>query len=99
MPLAEGVATPTLEQEAVPELYSEPCISHANVTKQSAIQDKIALFRSFFRGREDVYALYKSKREVQIYDYVDKEVPKLVRMYTKRRNGYMSMGYTEETLI
>lgn len=28
-----------------------------NVTKKSELQDKIALFRSFFWGREDVYAL------------------------------------------
>ncbi|MDF2921884.1 MAG: Type restriction protein res subunit [Paenibacillaceae bacterium] len=49
-----------------------------------------------YAGR--LHRLYESKREVQIYDYVDKEVPKLMRMYTKRRNGYMSMGYTEETL-
>ncbi|MDF2921885.1 MAG: type restriction enzyme res subunit, partial [Paenibacillaceae bacterium] len=57
MPLAEGVATPTLEQETVAELHSEGCISYSNVTKESPIQDKIALFRSFFRGWEDVYAL------------------------------------------
>lgn len=31
--------------------------SDFNVTKQSELPDKIALFRSFFRGREDVYAL------------------------------------------
>lgn len=47
-----------------------------------------------YAGR--LHRLYESKHEVQIYDYVDKEVPKLVRMFTKRRNGYMSMGYTEE---
>ena len=28
-----------------------------------------------------------------IYDYVDSEVPVLVRMYTKRRAGYRTIGY------
>lgn len=63
MPLAEGVATPAMDQEVVEKLYSEPCISHVNVTKQSAIQEKIALFRSFFRGREDVY-IRREKRDI-----------------------------------
>jgi len=48
-----------------------------------------------YAGR--LHRIYESKREVQIYDYVDQEVPKLLRMYAKRRNGYTSMGYTEET--
>lgn len=47
-----------------------------------------------YAGR--LHRMYESKREVQIYDYVDQEVPKLMRMYAKRRKGYLAMGYSEE---
>lgn len=33
------------------------------------------------------------KLEVTIYDYVDYEVPMLVRMSEKRKAGYKSLGY------
>lgn len=33
------------------------------------------------------------KTEVQIYDYVDAEVPMLARMFEKRVRGYRTMGY------
>lgn len=35
-----------------------PAPSLPTVTNQSAAQDKIALFRSLFRGRDDVYAQF-----------------------------------------
>jgi superfamily II DNA or RNA helicase len=47
-----------------------------------------------YAGR--LHRMYESKREVQIYDYVDQEVPKLMRMYAKRRKGYLAMRYSEE---
>jgi predicted membrane-bound spermidine synthase len=37
--------------------------------------------------------LNAAKKEVVIYDYVDIEVPLLVRMHGKRRAGYKAMGY------
>ena len=37
--------------------------------------------------------MYKTKKEVKIYDYVDIQVKMLERMYQKRLNGYASMGY------
>ena len=37
---------------------------------------------------------HDSKREVQIYDYVDIHVPVLVRMYEKRVKGYQAIGYS-----
>ncbi|MCD4671247.1 MAG: DEAD/DEAH box helicase [Anaerolineaceae bacterium] len=51
-----------------------------------------------WRGRLTQYAgrlhrLNAAKKEVIIYDYVDFEMPVLVRMYTKRRSGYKSIGY------
>lgn len=45
-----------------------------------------------YAGR--LHRLYDSKREVQIYDYVDDQVTLLKRMYSNRSKGYTSMGYT-----
>lgn len=36
---------------------------------------------------------YEGKTEVQVYDYVDIHVPVLEKMYQKRVNGYVSVGY------
>ncbi|MDY6792639.1 MAG: DEAD/DEAH box helicase family protein [Thermodesulfobacteriota bacterium] len=44
-----------------------------------------------YAGR--LHRLYKTKKEVRIYDYVDIHVKMLERMYQKRLNGYASMGY------
>ena len=35
---------------------------------------------------------YDKKQEVQVYDYVDVQVPKLKEMFKKRLSGYKSMG-------
>ena len=40
-----------------------------------------------------VISLHEGKKEVRIYDYVDQNVPMLMRMYEKRLKGYRSMGY------
>jgi superfamily II DNA or RNA helicase len=44
-----------------------------------------------YAGR--LHRLFAGKKEVRIYDYVDKKVPMLMRMYEKRLKGYRSMGY------
>jgi superfamily II DNA or RNA helicase len=44
-----------------------------------------------YAGR--LHRLFKTKKEVRIYDYVDIQVQMLERMYQKRLNGYASMGY------
>lgn len=44
-----------------------------------------------YAGR--LHRKYHAKREVQIYDYVDEQVPILKRMYSKRCKGYSSLGY------
>lgn len=36
---------------------------------------------------------YDGKTEVRVYDYVDIHVPMLEKMYQKRVNGYVSVGY------
>ena len=44
-----------------------------------------------YAGR--LHRLFRTKKEVRIYDYVDIQVGMLERMYQKRLNGYASMGY------
>ncbi len=45
-----------------------------------------------YAGR--LHRFNEGKKVVQIYDYVDKEVPVLNRMYEKRIRGYRAMGYS-----
>jgi hypothetical protein len=44
-----------------------------------------------YTGR--LYRLHPGKTEVRIYDYVDREVPILDRMFQKRLRGYRAIGY------
>ena len=48
-----------------------------------------------YAGR--LHRKHASKSEVRIFDYVDKEVPMLARMFEKRLKGYRSMGYDLDT--
>ena len=49
-----------------------------------------------YAGR--LHRLHYLKKEVLVYDYVDFDVPVLVRMFEKRRRRYKSIGYEiEET--
>jgi superfamily II DNA or RNA helicase len=45
-----------------------------------------------YAGR--LHRLHPGKREVQIFDYVDCQVPMLLRMFEKRLQGYRAIGYT-----
>jgi superfamily II DNA or RNA helicase len=36
---------------------------------------------------------YEGKKEVQIYDYIDSNIPMLMRMYHRRLKGYKAIGY------
>jgi superfamily II DNA or RNA helicase len=47
-----------------------------------------------YAGR--LHRLHPSKAEVRIYDYVDRQVPMLSRMFDKRMRGYQAMGYRDE---
>ena len=40
-----------------------------------------------------LHRLHAGKTDVRIYDYVDRNVPMLVKMYQKRLRGYRAMGY------
>ena len=44
-----------------------------------------------YTGR--LHRLHPGKEEVQIYDYVDRDVPMLLRMFEKRLRGYRAIGY------
>jgi len=44
-----------------------------------------------YTGR--LHRLHPAKKEIQIFDYVDREVPMLLRMFEKRLNGYRAIGY------
>jgi very-short-patch-repair endonuclease len=41
-----------------------------------------------------LHRLHEGKREVQVYDYADLNVPMLARMFDKRCQGYEALGYT-----
>jgi len=36
---------------------------------------------------------HEGKHELRVYDYIDQDVPVLLRMYQRRLKGYQSMGY------
>ena len=44
-----------------------------------------------YTGR--IQRLHPGKREVRIFDYVDRQVPALLRMFEKRLRGYRAIGY------
>ncbi|MDO8501470.1 MAG: DEAD/DEAH box helicase family protein [Gemmatimonadaceae bacterium] len=44
-----------------------------------------------YAGR--LHRAYAGKREVHVYDYVDRAIPVLVRMFEKRLRGYRAIGY------
>ncbi|MGD6777000.1 TOTE conflict system archaeo-eukaryotic primase domain-containing protein [Sutcliffiella horikoshii] len=43
-----------------------------------------------------LHRLHDKKQEVQVYDYVDQQVPMLKRMFEKRQSGYRLMGYVTD---
>jgi len=45
-----------------------------------------------YAGR--LHRLHPDKTEVRIYDYVDRDVPMLARMFEKRMCGYRAIGYS-----
>lgn len=47
-----------------------------------------------YAGR--LHRTHSGKEEVRVYDYVDANVPKLLRMYKKRLKAFRDIGYTAE---
>jgi len=57
-----------------------------------------------FKGKMVQYAgrlhrLYQGKTEVRIYDYVDENIPVLMKMYKRRLKTYKALGYMEKKLL
>jgi superfamily II DNA or RNA helicase len=50
-----------------------------------------------YTGR--LHRLHSGKTEVRIYDYVDRKVPVLARMFGKRLRGYRSIGYEPDAAL
>lgn len=46
-----------------------------------------------YAGR--LHRLHPDKRDVWIFDYVDRDVPALAKMFERRRAGYRALGYCE----
>ncbi|MBI4454719.1 MAG: hypothetical protein HY644_02335 [Acidobacteria bacterium] len=46
-----------------------------------------------YAGR--LHRLHPGKSQLRIFDYVDREVPMLRRMFEKRLRGYRALGYTQ----
>ena len=44
-----------------------------------------------YTGR--LHRLHPGKRDIRIFDYVDRDVPMLLRMFEKRLRGYRAIGY------
>jgi superfamily II DNA or RNA helicase len=44
-----------------------------------------------------LHRLHDNKREVQVYDFVDRQVPVLFRMFNKRLAGYRAIGYSTKS--
>lgn len=45
-----------------------------------------------YAGR--LHRLHDGEKVVQIYDYIDENLPVLMRMFDKRMKGYRAMGYS-----
>ena len=49
-----------------------------------------------YAGR--LHRWHAGKQEVRIFDYVDRQVPMLARMFERRLRGYRSIGYDQTGL-
>ncbi|HIJ73184.1 MAG TPA: helicase [Candidatus Hydrogenedentes bacterium] len=47
-----------------------------------------------YAGR--LHRTHQGKKEVRVYDYVDRSIPMLMRMYAKRFRGHQAMGYSTD---
>jgi len=69
------------------EGFDEPRLNTLILTMPSSFKGKIVQYA----GR--LHRYHKDKHDVQIYDYVDNEVPMLARMFQKRLKTYKILGY------
>jgi superfamily II DNA or RNA helicase len=47
-----------------------------------------------YAGR--LHRSHTGKTDVRMYDYVDRNIPMLVKMFQKRLRGYQTMGYAQD---
>ncbi len=87
---------------AIPDFEERVCIATGKLIGEGfddARLDTLFLVHPIsWKGTLQQYAgrlhrAHQSKQDVQIYDYVDLQVPLLMAMYKKRVKGYQSMGY------
>ena len=45
------------------------------------------------KGVIRLHRLHPKKKEVRVFDYVDREVPLLMKMFEKRLRSYRAIGY------
>jgi hypothetical protein len=45
-----------------------------------------------------LHRLHPGKKEVRIYDYVDRNVPVLLKMFKRRLRGYRTIGYVRDAI-
>lgn len=72
----------------VGEGFDDPRLDALFVTMPVSWRGTVAQYA----GR--LHRLYEGKKDVQIYDYADLDVPMLSRMFDKRCAGYEAVGYT-----
>jgi hypothetical protein len=65
----------------------------ARVTGMSFLTMPVSWKGTMIQYAGRLHRLYQGKFEVCIYDYVDRNVPMLVRMFEKRLRAYRAMGY------
>ena len=75
----------------LPVILSEKVFHERRLDTLFSHADIMERYAAAICGR--LHRLFKTKKEVRIYDYVDIQVKMLERMYQKRLNGYASMGY------
>ncbi|KPJ98858.1 MAG: hypothetical protein AMK71_10720 [Nitrospira bacterium SG8_35_4] len=71
------------------EGFDDPRLDTLFLTMPISFKGKIVQYT----GR--LHRLYKGKSEIRIYDYLDRNVPVLQRMYERRLKAYKALGYAE----
>src|SRR5918996_2790432 len=66
-----------------------------NATGSSSTMSSRRSRKGARRSSSPMHRLHSGKTEVRIFDYVDREVPMLSRMFEKRLRGYRVIGYAK----
>jgi len=74
------------------EGFDEPRLDTLFLTMPSSFKGKIVQYA----GR--LHRYHKDKQDVRVYDYVDKEVSVLVRMFQRRLKTYKMLGYETDAI-